>query len=198
MDDKTENKRRDREQKNYRSSDLPASGGGARSAEAAPSSIPTVATRTFQQMIGDGDVLRVEGVGDYNMKPYPMRILSKAGGLIKEGPALYLAQAMLREEEQEDPGMIAEKMNQLFGKSPGDEGYFESITAEREMLYVMQNLTTDKVEPLLESIIMAIRLCHRELSETDVEDIKDAIDHPTMIRGLRVVLQLNSGLARRF
>ena len=195
MDETTEQKRRAREQKNYRSADLSATDSPAAGVEYKP---PSVATRTFQQMIGAGDVLVIEGVGEYDMKPYPMRVLSRAGGLLKEGPALYLAQALLPEQDQEDHGMIADKINQLFNKTKDSEGYYLPSTVEREMLYVMQNLSSDKIEPLLECIVMSIQLTHKDLSIDQIEEIKDAIDHPTLIAGMRLILQLNSGLARRF
>lgn len=200
LDKGTEDKRRAREQKNYRSGNLSAEENIEISAAAAPSAAASSPSRarTFQQMIGVGDQITIEDVGEFGMKAYPMRMLSLAGGLIKEGPALYIAQAMLAEQEQEDQAMIADKLNQLFNRVEGQEDYYTPKSIEREMLGVLQNLTVDKIEPLLESIVMAIKLVHKDITDDECENIKDAIDHPTMIRALRIIFQLNSGLSRRF
>lgn len=197
IDANTEAKRRSREQKNYRSAQSEEEKQAA-TGDFSPNS-PGFAARTFQKMIGAGDVLHIEGVGDYELRPYPMRLLSKAGSITKEIPAYYLAQSLLPHEDDEDSEKIAEKLNQLFNRVPGADDAYDTSAVERERIVVIQSLTAEKIEPALEAIVLAINVAaDPKLTVNEMEAIKDAIDHPTMIIGLRQIFELNSGLARRF
>ena len=150
---------------------------------------------TLSVMLGDGNVVVIGGQ-EYEVSPFPVAKLGKAGKLLAECPDMMVSAAMNASENGElNAAATAEKLNGLMGKAqPGTE----PISAEA-MEFAFENMalgvTEEEAAAMTPLTVLALSRKHPGLA---VEDIESDLDIDTFLQVLCLIFSLNKGLRKRF